>query len=585
MSRPVAAGDPRVVRRAHGPAGRVPATRCLSATVLSIAVGASSLVAQAPAGTSAAESIVVEATPAGTWRATYRLSRPTERLEFVRPANFYRARVWTVATPGYGFEFEGGMQYLVARESSAVTDEIVVEFPEYTSQLSAEYELFVKFSDGGRAIYTGHLYARPDGRDAINTLELAPLPGENLVIRGGVHDGPIVWTDEYGDGTYAFYGSTEPLETDVVIAVLDQGLPGWLRDEFDAWIPRVFDWYRERLGQSLPWKPLVLYGHQASRDEGYSYGGGTLTGLIQLTVSGESWTRPSDAAREIALGFVAHEVAHLWNGQLTSNRGTDPWIHEGSADALADQLLFEFGVLDEAAVARRQTNALNGCFLRLGGDAIKQSRHSRTPYECGHAMALWTEAAIGRARPDIDLLDFWAALVDEALRYEGVYDTERYLGVVGSFGVSGDVLDRMRHAVVGGGGDAVDLVVEGLRDAGVPLETGGEPTREYRRELARQAMSHVMSTACSGRYSYNGVETFRTFPIAGCEPFVEEMEVEEIAGAGVPSEGDQIYDRVVAACAGDSMVELSGPGGSRDVVCDKPLRPRRPWYSLGTRSN
>ncbi|MDX1395755.1 MAG: hypothetical protein R3195_15335 [Gemmatimonadota bacterium] len=563
----------------------LPRMAVVGATLLCAAIGVRSIQAQDRPQPTVAESIVVEATPAGTWRATYRLSRPTERLEFVRPANFYRARVWTVATPGYGFEFEGGMQYLVARESSAVTDEIVVEFPEYTSQLSAEYELFVRFSDGGRAIYTGHLYARPDGREAINTLELAPLPGEKLVIRGGVHDEPIVWTDEYGDGTYAFYGSTEPLETDVVIAVLDEGLPGWLREEFDAWIPRVFDWYRERLGEPLPWKPLVLYGHQESRDEGYSYGGGTLTGLIQLTVSGDAWTRPSATAREIALGFVAHEVAHLWNGQLTSNRGTDPWIHEGSADALADQLLLEFGVLDEAAIARRQTNALNGCFLRLGGDAIKQSRHSRAPYECGHAMALWTEAAIRRARPDLDLLDFWAALVDEALRHDGIYDTERYLEVVGSFGVSRDVRDRMREAVVGGGGDAVELVVSGLRDAGVPLETGGEPTREYRRELARQAMSHVMSTACSGRYSYNGVESFRTFPIAGCEPFVEEMEIDEIAGAGIPSAGDEIYDRVVEACAAAGLVELGGPEVTREVPCDKPLRPRRPWYSLGTRSN
>ena len=534
-----------------------------------------------PTAAQEAESIRVERVGPDRWRATYRLSAPTAVLEFQRPATFYREQVWTVVTPGYAFAREGDFQRLQLSDGGEAAREIVVEFGEFTENLVAEYELFVAFADGGRALYTGHLYASPDGREQIRTLELSPDAGERLVIRGGVHEEALRWTDEYGDGTYAFFGSATPIESEEVIAVLDEGLPGWLRDEFDDWIPRLFDFYRDRFGVPLPWKPLVLYGFQRGDEEGLSYGGGTLTGLIQLTVNGDGWSTPSDDARTTALHFVAHEVAHLWNGQLTSNRGSDSWSHEGSADALADLVIVEFGAIPSAALRQRRETALNGCLLRLGGRSVRASRDSRVPYECGYVIALWTEAALEQAGSDADLLAFWEALVLNALdENEGDYDLERYLDVLAGFGVDDATTGAFRAAIAGDGGDAVETIVRGLRASGVTLETGHGATLAYRRELARRAFAHLMGAACGGRFSYSGVERFRTYPIDGCEPFAEEMTIEQIGGLDVGSEGAAIYDLVADACQAGETVALTGPGTSLDLLCDSPLASRPPWYSL-----
>lgn len=526
------------------------------------------------------ESVTLEQVAERRWRATYRLAGPTSALEFQRPADFYRERIWTVVTPGYAFDRDEDAQLLAVQSGGEPVDEIVVEFGEFTDPLPLEYELFVPFADGGRALYTGHLYASPDSGRMVRTLDLVPPPGESLIIRGGVHQGPLHWTDEYGDGTYAFFGDARPIETEVVIAVFDEGLPDWLRDEFDDWLPRLFDLYRERLGAALPWKPLVLYGHRPSDQEGFSYGGGTLTGLIQLTVTGDAWNEPSADGRATALGFLAHEVAHMWNGQLISNGGRDIWTHEGAADALADRLLLEFGVFDEAAHRGREETALNGCILRLGDGGIGDSDDPEVPYECGQVMAMWTVAAIGQGGDDTDLLEFWRALIASALGNDGEYDAERYFEVLASFGVTDEVTLAMRTAVAGTDGAAVEALVTGLRRAGLGLIQDDDSTPAYRYELARRAMGHLMGSACGGRFSYSGVQRFRTFPIEGCAPFEEALVIESIEGLEVASDGDRIYDQIVAACRSGDTVALRGPDSAVGVPCTVRMAPRRPWYSL-----
>jgi hypothetical protein len=373
--------------------------------------------------------------------------------------------------------------------------------------------------------------------------------------------------------------------------VFDSGLPEWLRSEFDEWLPRLFALYRDRMGAALPWKPLVLYGHQDSDQEGYSYGGGTLTGLIQLTVSGSAWTESSTAGRQLALGFLAHEIAHLWNGQLSTNNGTDPWVHEGSADELSDRLLQEFGVLEDWALRERRVEALNGCFMRLQGAPIKEATDSQVAYECGQVMALWTEAAIRKTGADADLFGFWRALVEESLRpdslYEvGVYDADRYLEVVGSFGVSEEMRSRMRRALEGAG-DPVTTIVSGLHAAGLDLREGGRPSRNSRSQLARIALSHVMGAACNGRYSFSGVQALQTYPIDDCVPFAEGLLIDRIDGFDVAVEGEMIYDAIVDACAAGGLVrfESAGSGEAREVACGQSLAPRPSWYSIVAPAN
>ena len=46
------------------------------------------------------------------------------------------------------------------------------------------------------------------------------------VVRGNLARGRTVWVDPDRDGTYVYFGTIEPLETDAMIAVVDPGLIG-----------------------------------------------------------------------------------------------------------------------------------------------------------------------------------------------------------------------------------------------------------------------------------------------------------------------------------------------------------------------
>jgi len=542
--------------------------------------------------------IRVERVAAGRWRVTYRLGEPTPALVFDRPAGFYRERAWSVVTPGYAFARRDDRQVLEVSPGRDAAAEIVIELGEFREQLPREYELFVGFADGGVALYTGHLYARPDGvggpeRPSIRTLEIVPPAGTRAVLRGGVHDGPFEWPDGVGDGTYVHFGSTEPAETDDMIAVLDGELPGWLRSQFESWLPRLFAIYSERLEVELPWKPVVLYGFEDVDRPGLSWGGGTLTGLIQLTVSGTEWREPTAEGERSALGFLAHEAAHLWNGQLVrSAGGRSPWMHEGSADALAGHLLEELGLIDADGLRERYERALNTCLQLTGTVSPNAAADPRVPYECGQLMALWTVAALRRSGSETDLFGFWSALIEGALRNppaspgeaRGEYDEALYLATLADFGVERDARERFRAFLAEAEGDRTEMALAGLGAEGLALEPTETAPEVYRVELARRAMTHLMSAACDGRYSFDSGSAFRTYAIPDCDPFAEPLEVHRIAGFRVDTEGDALYDRVAERCAAGDAIALEDAGDAviAEAPCARRLEPRRPWLRLAS---
>lgn len=541
--------------------------------------------------------IRVERVGANRWRVTYRLGEPVPALRFDRTAGFYRERAWTVVTPGYAFGRRDDRQVLEAASGREATSEVVVEFGEFREQLPREYELFVGFADGAVALYTGHLYARPDQGEgaeppSIRTLEIVPPAGTRAVLRGGIHEEPFEWRDGVGDGTYVHFGATEPVETDDMIAVLDGELPDWLRGQLESWLPRLFATYRERLGVELPWKPLVLYGFEDVDRPGLSWGGGTLTGLIQLTVTGMEWREPTAEGERSSLGFLAHEAAHLWNGQLvqSADGGRAAWMHEGSADAFAGQLLEELGLIDGDGLRERYERALNTCLQLTGSVSPNRAEDPRVPYDCGQLMALWTVAALRRSGSEADLFGFWSALIGRALENppaspgpsRGEYDEALYLATLAELGVPRDARDRFRAFLAGADGDRTESALAGLRREGLAVAPVEEAPEAYRVELARRAMTHVMGAACDGRYSFDSGAAFRTYGIPDCEPFAVPLEVHRIAGHRVDSEGDALYDRVTDLCAAGDAVPLEGAGGAvvAEVPCARPLEPRRPWLRL-----
>jgi hypothetical protein len=550
-------------------------------TLLSVLLPLTSVAAQ--------NSVSLERLASGTWRATYHLSAPATALRFERPASFFRERIWTVVTPGYQFGRDGDAQVVRVAAGATPQRDIVFEFPEYTATLPKEYELFLPFTGGAVAVFTGHFRATPIVNDAggetLRAIDVTPPDGMKAVVRGRVVTGRVTFSDSIGEGTYIYLGNTTPIETPDVVAIVDPGMPPWLVTLFNENLPRLFAAYRERFGYPLPWKPVVLFSFGDAASPGLSSGGGTLTGLVNMTFTGGDWLQQTPARTEQAVALIAHESAHLWNGHLAENvdQAAGSWMHEGSADALATEMLYALGVIDSARYRARREEAINQCATAMasGSVATAGSRNAiREIYDCGFVLTMWTAAAAHGANSTANAFTFWHDLIASAAANKGSYDQARYFAVLEREHVPDSVIAGMKAFVATR--DGMRTALDGLRAAGVPVDEGsGVPPLGVRQQAARLAMAHLMSQAC-GRINFNSGPSIRTSAVAGCEPFATEHVVFAVDGHRVRDDGAALYDTVRAACAAARGVSLQGDDGSTIVTvpCRRPLAPRPAWYVL-----
>jgi hypothetical protein len=537
----------------------------------------------------AQSSVSLERLSSGRWRATYHLSAPAPALRFERAAAFFRERVWTVVTPGYQLGRDGDAQVARVAAGAPPQRELAFEFPEYTATLPKEYELFLPFTGGAVAVYTGHFYATPivdtTAAPTLRTIDVTPPDGMKAVVRGRVVTGRVTFSDSIGDGTYIYLGNTTPIETPDVVAIVDPGMPSWLVTLFNDDLPRLFAAYRERFGYPLPWKPVVLFSFGDAEKPGLSSGGGTLTGLVTMTFTGSDWMHQTPALTEQAVALIAHESAHLWNGHLAENvdQAAGSWMHEGSADAFATEMLYALGVIDSARYRVRREDAINQCATAAasGSVATAGSRNAiREIYDCGFVLTMWTAAAAHGANATANAFTFWHDLIASANANDGRYDQVRYFAVLEREHVPDSVIAGMKAFIATR--DGMRIAIDGLRAAGVPVDEGsGVPPVGVRQQAARMAMAHLMSQAC-GRISFNFGPSIKTSALAGCEPFAAEHIVFAVDGHRVRDDGAAVYDSVRTACAAARGVSLQGDDGSTIVTvpCKRPLVPRPAWYVL-----
>ena len=533
--------------------------------------------------------VTVEKNADGRWSATWRLAEPTRVLRFERPGSF-RSRIFEVVTPGFQMERDGEVELL--RTHGAPASIITVRFPEYDRQLTREYEFFRRFSDGSAAIYTGHLVARPQTPATppqcdtcyIRQFEFIPPPAAAVIVDGRRVPGPAPWTDATGRDTYVYMGAIVPAATDDVISVIDPGLPAWLGARTRDALPRLFALYRNRLDAGLPTRPIVLFDYTPGTSAGYSSGGGTLPGLIQLSVEGRAWEKESYEAMRQLLHFLAHESAHLWNGEIAHYPGTeDAWMHEGSADALAERALVELGVIGEPHFLDYQTRALNDCRRGLTATPLRASVRRGQPglaYACGNMIALLTERSLDDRR---DLFAFWRRLISRARGNGGRYEAADYTAVwreMASNQADVAVLDRFLDGSMDPAG-----VADALGARGITLAEA-EPPQSYGQSLARDVFARLMSADCKGRVGFRMASNgFLVDDNVACGAIASGAVVVSIEGRNVVWEGHRAYDAASTRCASKSQVALTLSTGDDQpqevhVACSEPLPARPPYLAI-----
>ena len=373
--------------------------------------------------------VLVEPVASGDWRATWDAGTPVESLRFVRAAGFLREREWRVVTPDYAFRRDGDAQVLALNAGGTAADRIVIEFPRNTDPIERDYELFNTFTDGSVALFLGHFAATLNAAAMIDRVTVVPPAGQRVV-----------------GGDYAYVGTIDPVEHERLTAIVDPGLPPWLASSLTHYTPQLFDFYAARTGRALAEKPVVLLSFEPDAP-GRSVTGGVVGNQVQLRVVGDGWRADDPWAVRAALRLLAHEAAHLWNGNDALD--APAWMHEGGAEAFADEALHALGIFDDADLRAAYATALAAC-----ADGVRRA------YTCGEAAAWGTDLAVRAAQPGVDLFSFWGALVARAANEGGYYGPDDYFEGVAAFGVPVAAVTALRRFTMEPGDDTLPALLE-----------------------------------------------------------------------------------------------------------------------------
>jgi hypothetical protein len=215
---------------------------------------------------------------------------------------------------------------------------------------------------------------------------------------------------------FAYVGPAEAENRGELQTLLDPEIPGWLEGSVSETIGKVGIVYEGRLGRLPRAKPFVLIA-AADLDtiDGWSVKGGAVRGeMIMITLRGRALHDDSDESRDMIQKLVAHEVAHLWQTADPAGRsnGAQPWLHEGSAEALAVAALVEAGLWTEAEREEFGASMAETCARQAPDGELATAMCGgdwEAIYSCGYGMF----AGEGR-----DPFEIWNALVEEA-RTEG----------------------------------------------------------------------------------------------------------------------------------------------------------------------
>ena len=246
------------------------------------------------------------------------------------------------------------------------------------------------------------------------------------MVNGARTVGRAAWKSR-GDGTYVAFGSTPTLETPLGLAVVDRGMPAWLRDRTLMFALQVVGHYTVRTGWRLETVPPSSSptGGRTTRVRSPSAAGRSTAWCSSTRRIGSRFATVQDpVVWERQARLVAHEAAHLWLDQLFRPAdGTSRWLDEGGADAWALRALLDLGVVDRnrfRQLLREETAECLG--LLQEGPLATAARAGRWKalYRCGQLASFLTEAAGSRRDPPWDLVQFWGQVFYGARG--GVYD-------------------------------------------------------------------------------------------------------------------------------------------------------------------
>lgn len=352
----------------------------------------------------------------GDWTLTYKTHKPASRLSFIRNPDASRIERWKPSDTSFEIVSIEDQEFVIKKDGSQFTQVSLLLTPTY-KHLSKDYAPFSPYSDGGVLLYTGRLFACIDNcPDEVNQWQFSlQVPeGEHMVLNGKIQTGVGSWIDN-DDGRNIYVGTQKPLETDNVIAVIDKGLPDKIKNSLDADIPKLMNYYEQRLGKLTGIKP-TLFASYANID-GHSSQGGTLPSQIFMHWDQNNLSSKVSDNKFLndTIWFFAHEVAHLYQTEFYGDRH-ESWLHEVHADWLAALALLELYPETEDYVTNRIDRFRTHCAKGLTNfsliEAADKGRFDLY-YTCGLLIHQAIDATL-QQQGDNNIYDLWTAFQQQA---------------------------------------------------------------------------------------------------------------------------------------------------------------------------
>ena len=529
-------------------------------------------------------SVSVSQLKQGSWEIEYQLPKAVVEIDFYREGDLSR-KDWQLLNDKLVLHTKSPTRTSVKSIDGTLFDHFKIQFNSNFNHLKKDYELNLAFSDGGLALYTGHLVLSVNGEAIEHQFKFVPRKGNQSIIKGKVSAVEQYWLDDDLQGTYVYFGQTQPLKTKHMVAVLDQQLPEWIQQEMMEVLPKVYAYYTEQFQLALNEIPMILFSYKTTQESGTQYSGGALPGLIQLTLRGKDWQIKSKENMAGFLLFIAHEAAHLWNAQMVQLSGTtsDSWIHEGNAEAASLMALLHLGIYKESDVIGAYENHLNKCIGDLKTHAVSQfDKHKNfwAYYSCGAIVSLISEKAIQKKNINTDVFDLWAKLI-KRINAKGLKITPtQYLKSLLQLSNDNKALANIITLIEEPQDKPIELFSAIFKDAGMSLRTDYKhPKKEQ--QVIQSVIKHILMMDCQ-TYSYENHKDYYTVgKMKTCHLLKPGLKISEIEGHNVANKGFEIYALVQESCHNKKAIQLQTMQQQKlEIPCDKPMSDISPWLEI-----
>lgn len=523
------------------------------------------------------------------WKVVFQTSMPVSNLVFERQINRFRAKNWKSLTPGIKVIEVDGKERIVQSDFK-LFNEASFEFSSYYEETPKDYEFFQAFSDKSVVMYTGHYNACPEyiECDPHNTeFVFIPRSDEQGIVSGKIFHQSYNWKEETGRGTYVYFGNLKPIESKSLTAIVDPVLPQWLKQRFNFVLPRLFEYYAKKTGQPLTFKPFIFLNY-SSNGEGTSMHGGTLPGLIQMSIEGNGWQKKDiDSFIDLAR-FFAHESAHVWNGQMFPYASGDMWMHEGGADAFAYFALLDLKLINFQQFLDFQTESFNTCLTKLSDRPlmeVKEDPNFRAHYRCGSILALLTHAAGINSKKDHDLFYFWSQLFNRSKNVKEPYTEEMYFSVLEEMTGNKNLNVAINTILRGPISNAKEFLVSQLNQQHIKLkEADSNFPKSYNIRMGMDLLRAMMKKDCNGKYGITGgVDGLETEAREDCTQFKNSFYITHIQKIPIVTEGAKAYDAARVHCAKknrDLSLTARGVRGDLKFACPDEISVRAPYLVI-----